>query len=274
MTEVDTDHLRSWIGKCDTASDQITPGLVERFRATLGDHLHEVPGSVPFGLHWCLAPVALPHEALGPDGHPARGGFLPPVPLRNRMWAGGTIRFLAPFAVGDLVRRESRIADVVAKQGRSGLLVFVQVEHAYHVGDRVMLEERHDIVYRDAPKTIVPAGQSTHPEAGEGGVFVGDPVTLFRYSALTFNGHRIHYDHPYATGEEGYAGLVVHGPLQATLLMQAAVRAMERPDFAFAYRGLAPLIAGQAVGLHRDDTRLWLEKRDGTQTFEARVSSL
>lgn len=271
---MDMEKLQSWIGRTETAEDVITPALVARFRATLGEHLEAGPDAVPLGLHWCLAPAALPYEALGPDGHPARGGFLPPVPLRNRMWAGGMIRFLGDFTTGDLVRRESRIAEVVAKQGRSGPLVFVGVDHSYVVEGRTVLEERHDIVYRDAPKTDVPAGTSSDPKAAEGGIFAGDPITLFRYSALTFNGHRIHYDHPYATGEEGYAGLVVHGPLQATLLMQEAARRSASPRFAFRYRGLAPLIAGQAVDLHHDADRLWLEKRDGTQTFEARVSPL
>ena len=270
MSDVDIDHLRGWIGREETAGDVVTPGLVDRFRATLGRWL--APGDgVPNGLHWCLAPPAAARDALGPDGHPARGGFLPPVPLPNRMWAGGEVAFHRPLAAEGPVRRVSRIAGVERKDGRSGPLVFVVVEHRVEAGDGLSVEERQDIVYR--PATARRSAPFDPPPAPEG-AFVGDPVTLFRYSALTFNGHRIHYDHPYVTGEEGYPGLVVHGPLQATILMHRAAALAGTPAIRFRYRGLAPLIAGEPVRIEDGEGAVRLRKPDGTVTFEASFDPL
>ncbi len=272
LDDLDLDHLMGWIGRTETARDIVTPGLIDRFRATFGQRLFDSGPDAPLGLHWCLAPPAVPRDQLGPDGHPARGGFLPPVPFENRMWAGGAVRFHAPLAAGDAVTRRSRIAAIAPKQGSSGPLVFVSVEHGIHVGDQARIEERQDIVYRPAqPLSRSPAlmQQTDDPAA-----FVGDPVTLFRYSALTFNGHRIHYDHPYVTEEEGYSGLVVHGPLQATLLMNAAAAHAGTPAISFDYRGVSPLIAGQPVLIRHRDGRVWLEKPDGTITFQGRFDTL
>ncbi len=268
----DIDHLRTWIGRQEEARDILSPGLVARYRATLAGWLHESGDGVPPGLHWCLAPAAVPPAELGPDGHPRRGGFLPPVPYETRMWAGGEIRFHAPLRVGDTVLRRSRIDDVTAKAGRSGPLVFVTVAHRHEVAGALRVEERQDIVYR-------PATGAGRPEPVRApvppGAFVCDPVTLFRYSALTFNGHRIHYDHPYVTGAEGYPGLVVHGPLQATLLMNAAAARAGTAALRFAYRGLSPLVAGEPVTVEPDgDGALRLCKSDGTVTFEARFDPL
>ncbi|QIK40577.1 FAS1-like dehydratase domain-containing protein [Pontivivens nitratireducens] len=269
---IDFDHLNGWIGRTETVADIVTPGLVDRFRATFGKRLYGDPQSVPLGLHWCLAPPAVPLEEIGPDGHPARGGFLPPVPLENRMWAGGAVSFHAPLQIGDEVTRASRIAAITPKNGRSGPLVFVTVEHELHVGNRRVIEERQDIVYRPARSVEAAQPEAVHdiPEDA----FVGDPVTLFRYSAMTFNGHRIHYDYPYVTQQEGYSGLVVHGPIQATLLMNAAAAAAQQDAIRIEYRGLSPLIAGQPVSIKRDDKHVWLEKPDATATFDARYSLL
>jgi len=220
------------------------------------------------GLHWCLAPDAVERSDLGPDGHPARGGFLPPVPLGNRMWAGGMLRFRAPLRIGDAVERTSRVSSITPKSGRSGPLVFVAVDHVLRVDGEVRIEERHDIVYRPArpaPATLPPP---LIPEAAGDGLWIGDPVTLQRYSAITFNGHRIHYDYPYVTGVEGYAGLVVHGPLQATLLMNAAAKRAGHCALTLHQRGLSPLIAGQAARLCEDGQRLWFQKTDGTETYQ------
>ncbi|RLQ87912.1 FAS1-like dehydratase domain-containing protein [Notoacmeibacter ruber] len=275
LSELDMEVLNGWVGRSEVAEDTVTPGLIERFRATLGPWLFrgEQVDTLPLGGHWCLAPPSAPLGALGPDGHPERGGFLPPVPFENRMWAGGALSFHGPVAANDRVVRASRIAKITPKRGRSGPLVFVSVEHAYHVGDRLAVEERQDLVYRPLHKSSVAKG-----EGGEGpgpaDAFTGDPVTLFRYSALTFNGHRIHYDYPYATREEGYAGLVVHGPLQATLLMNAAAERLKTGALRFEYRGLAPLIVGQPVSIDAEDDRLWLKKSDGTITFESRYQYL
>ena len=242
--DIDQAHLRSWIGRIEEAEDVVTPRLVTEFRATLEFHLAPVAeGDAPLALHWCLAPPAAPAADLGPDGHPTRGGFLPPVPLPRRMWAGGLIETYAPLRVGDRVRRRSRIEDVAFKPGRSGRLCFVSVRHDYETSRGLALTERHDIVYRDAA-AIRPAEPTERPPADLSWTIEPSPTLLFRYSALTFNGHRIHYDQPYATGVEGYAGLVVHGPLQATLLFNLATTLAGRAPARFAYRGLSPMTAG------------------------------
>ena len=272
FAEIDFDHLNGWIGRVETVTDIVTPGLADRFRATFGARLYDGVAGVPLGLHWCLAPIAVPQDEIGPDGHPARGGFLPPVPLENRMWAGGAVSFHAPIQVGDEVTRTSRIAAITPKDGRSGPLVFVTVEHELHVGDRLMIEERQDIVYRP-PRSVEPAKPEVIPDVPEG-AFVGDSVMLFRYSAMTFNGHRIHYDFPYVTEQEGYSGLVVHGPIQATLLINASAADAGTEALRVEYRGLSPLIAGHPVSTTRDGARIWLQKPDGTVTFDARYSIL
>lgn len=270
LADIDFDHLNSWLGRAETATDIVTPGLVERFRATFGDYLFDTGAAAPLGLHWCLAPAAAPRDGLGPDGHPARGGFLPPVPFQNRMWAGGEVSFHKPLMPGDHVTRTSRIAAITPKDGRSGPLVFVTVTHACHVGDELRIEERQDIVYRPAGP-----GRPTPPAAEQAPAdFTGDAVTLFRYSAMTFNGHKIHYDFPYVTETEGYSGLVVHGPLQATLLMNRAAGRAGTPAIRFDYRGLSPLIAGQPVRFQDEDGLVRLQKSGGVTTFEGRFAPL
>lgn len=191
-------------------------------------------------------------NALGVDGHAARGEFLPDLPLPRRMWAGGEIEFLAPIHVGDTVVRLSRVGSVKMKQGRSGSLCFVQVEHELSTAAGVAIRERQDIVYREAQERLAEPEPPPPPQPQPQPTSVNDlswvldtsPVLLFRYSALTFNGHRIHYDQPYATGAEGYEGLVVHGPLQASVLLNAAARIGERAPRHFSFRGLRALIAG------------------------------
>ena len=273
LADIDLDHLRGWVGREDTAEDTVTAGLIDRFRATLGDWLYDTGEAAPLGLHWCLAPPALPRDALGPDGHAARGGFLPPVPFESRMWAGGALAFHGPMRAGDTVTRLSRIASVEGKEGRSGPLVFVGVDHIIRVDGRTAITERQDLVYRPAQPLGGPSETRDVPDAPQGS-FVGDPVTLFRYSALTFNGHRIHYDHPYVTQKEGYADLVVHGPMQATLLMNAVAKRAGSPSVALDYRGLSPLVAGVPVSLIATEERLHLETPDGRATFEARPKPL
>jgi 3-methylfumaryl-CoA hydratase len=246
------EELRGWIGRRSEAEDEITPRLVEEFRATLEPHLAPAGADeAPLGIHWCLAPYAAPIAELGPDGHAAKGLMLPPVPLPRRMWAGGEVETLAPFKIGDKVTRRTRIADVVAKEGRSGALCFVMLAHEFTTARGTMLRERHDIVYRAAAPGAPHGGTaaarpSARPEAERSWRVEASPVLLFRYSALTFNGHRIHYDYPYVTGTVGYAGLVVHGPLQATLLLNLSAALGAKRPLRFLYRGRAPLIAGQA----------------------------
>jgi len=275
---MDIDHLRSWIGRTHEASDLVTPRLIESFTATFAPHLSPgATGDAPLALHWCLAPPIAPMAALGQDGHPAKGDFLPPVPLPRRMWAGGSIETLAPLREGDLVTRRSRIGDVTAKDGRTGPLCFVAVEHEITTARGLALRERHDIVYREASSAnAAPARAPAATEPAPADLtweVEASPVLLFRYSALTFNGHRIHYDLPYVTEEEGYAGLVVHGPIQATLMLNIAAVLSGRSTLKLDYRGLAPLIAGGSFTVKAkrqgDGTiRVWTEGRDGGVRME------
>lgn len=272
---MDIEHLKSWVGRTEEASDLVTPRLIASFAATFAPHLAPCPeGDAPLALHWCLAPPIAPMSALGADGHPAKGDFLPPVPLPRRMWAGGSIETLAPLREGDLVTRRSRIGDVTAKDGRTGPLCFVAVDHEISTPRGLALRERHDIVYRAAPSLSAAALPPAAPQPADlvWEVEAG-PVLLFRYSALTFNGHRIHYDHPYATGEEGYDGLVVHGPVQATLMLNIAAALAGSTTLKLGYRGVSPLIAGGTflVKARRQDDgtiRTWTEGSDGRLRME------
>lgn len=279
---LDLGHLRSWIGRSAEEEDDITPRLVAEYRATLDPHLAPVAeGDAPLALHWCLSPTIAPTAELGADGHAARGGFLPPVALPRRMWAGGSVETLAPLKIGDRVARRSSIRDVNLKTGRSGTLCFVAVEHEYATGRGLAVRERHDIVYREASSGgSAPAAPAERTETRRPDLtwrVDANAVLLFRYSAMTFNGHRIHYDQPYVTGVEGYAGLVVHGPIQATLLFNLASVLAGAAPRRFDYRGLAPLTAPQTftANVRRDGggaLLCWTEDEQGRVCMEARCS--
>ena len=268
---VDIAALKAFIGKQETADDVITPELVNRFVATVGGGKPDLTlGSpAPVMIHHCLAPPVAPMADLGPDGHPARGLFLPPVPLPRRMWAGGELRFHAPCRVGDTVRRTSRISDIVLKEGRTGRLCFVTLDHRYEAAGQLCLEERQDVVYRDAETggAAAPKAEPAAPAGEHRREIDGSPTLLFRYSALTFNGHRIHYDRPYTIGVEGYPGLIVHGPLQATLLVMLARDIGGRTPATFAFRSLSPLFDGVPVVLNaaKDGAglKLWTARPGG-----------
>ena len=277
MEKLDIDHLRQWIGRTQDASDIVTAQLVKGLRATLFQEVGEPKtGDVaPFTVHWCLAQPVFPMSQLGTDGHPARGGFLPPVPLPRRMWAGGELEIVDPLRVGDEARRSSRISDVSVKTGSTGTLCFVAVEHVITTSRGVAIRERHDIVYREmtsgstaAPKTSPPPPTAKHRET-----HVSDPVLLFRYSALTFNGHRIHYDRDYVTKVEGYPGLIFHGPLQAALIVELAAKLHGgKPPKKFSYRGLQPLFEGSQFSVNANDNaggmELWIANADGQPTMK------
>jgi len=242
--------LTAWIGRTREASDLVTPRLLAEFRATFAPHMAPVSdGIAPPALHWCLAPETPPADALGPDGHAAKGGFLPPVPLPLRMWAGGEIGTASGLRAGDAVTRTETVRDVAFKSGRSGSLCFVTVDHTVATGRGVAIRERQDIVYREAAGAQT--GTSAAPERDDPEAYAAiwdvsaTPTLLFRYSAMTFNGHRFHYDQPYATRVEGYADLVVHGPMQATLLMNLAATLLGHGPRKFAYRGVSPMTANQ-----------------------------
>lgn len=278
---IDIAFLRSWIGKQERGSDTITPQLIKRFKATLCDYTHlggELESPLPAGIHWCLALPAVARAGLGKDGHPTKGGFLPPVPLARRMWASSHVHFHNQPAMGIPIQKTSTIADVVLKQSTaSGPLVFVQVEHAYTQGNRALIAERQNIVYRQ-PSPLEHSGSKGSNLQPQGtGLSLNvmpDSTLLFRYSALTFNGHRIHYDHQYATGEEDYPGLVVHGPLTATLLMglAQATRA-NSPLREFEFRAVAPAFVNQSLHLSlRGDSGAEADRRtlDQDVQLEAR----
>ncbi|WP_027135097.1 FAS1-like dehydratase domain-containing protein [Geminicoccus roseus] len=274
---VDIQKLQAWIGRTEQAEDWISPQMVKALRATLDQEPGQpVPGEpAPLAIHWCLAPPAVAMSGLGPDGHPARGGFLPPVPLPRRMWAGGALHLHDRLCVGDKVERVSRIEAVELKEGRTGRLCFVTVRHEFATGRGVAIAERQDIVYREAqaPAPAQPAAERP-PQPSVSRAIQATPTLLFRYSALTFNGHRIHYDRRYCQEEEGYPGLVVHGPLQATLLLDlaAGMRGGTPPE-TFRFRGIYPLFDGGSFTINGRDNAgrldLWVADQSGRRTMIA-----
>ena len=274
------DHLRSWIGRREQVDDLVAPSRVAALAATLDrDDPAPLPGdALPPPWHWMLCVPAARQSALGPDGHPARGGFLPPVPLPRRMWAGGRLTFPQPLRVGEAVQRRSQVISVEHKSGRSGDLVFVLVRHEFHGAQGLAITEEHDIVYRDLPSAV--SSSPTLVAAPDDGVWqreiVPDDVLLFRYSALTFNGHRIHYDRRYVTEVEGYPGLVVHGPLIATLLLDLLRRNLPGADIAaFEFKAHKPLFDIAPFSVHGQPeadgktVRLWARDAEGWLAMSA-----
>ena len=270
-----------WLGRTEVRSDILTPSAIARLLATLDRRPEDAAGTaMPPLSHWlCFLPDENQQD-IGPDGHPKRGGFLPPVhELPRRMWAGSRLAFHGALPVGVPLERRSTIASIEDKQGGAGLLVFVTVRHEIaEPGGPVLVVDEHDIVYRGMGG---PAAKPASP-AGAPGVWhrmlVPDAVLLFRYSALTFNGHRIHYDRDYAKHEEGYPGLVVHGPLIATLLLDLVQRNRPRAAVAtFAFRAMSPLFDGGELHLNgrpsSDGTvDLWAANRDGGLLMRAKVT--
>lgn len=270
-----------WIGRTQTRDDVVTAAPVRGLMATLDLEAAEVHAGMvlPPLWHWLYFLPSERQSDLGADGHAKRGGFLPPVPLPRRMWAGSALEFRAPLRVGDLLRRTSTIVDVVPKQGRSGPLVFVKVRHEIRGNGATdpAIVEFHDIVYRpmQQPGDVEPAPEAA-PQASWKRVIVPDDVLLFRYSALTFNGHRIHYDRKYVTEVEAYPGLVVHGPLIATLLLDLLRRHRPQADIAaFSFRArrptfdLHPFAACAAPQADFRTVRLWGADHEGWLTMDA-----
>ncbi|HZV94126.1 MAG TPA: MaoC family dehydratase N-terminal domain-containing protein [Caldimonas sp.] len=312
--EVAPSDLDAWIGRTEERRDTVTAVPMAALAASLDrdEPMPRVGTELPALWHWLyFLPLARQGE-LGPDGHPKRGGFLPPVPLPRRMWAGSRLVFDRPLRVGDDIARVSRIASIVRKEARSGPLVFVTVQHEIAGPAGTAIHEEHDIVYRDAASTPrraaspaltssapfppsrrtapsessapLPPSDPTEPIARAGccdavfsRVIVPNEVLLFRYSALTFNGHRIHYDRRYATEVEGYPGLVVHGPLIATLLLELLRREQPRATVSrFEFRALRPIfdvhpftVCGRPDGVGR--FALWV--RDAEEVLAMRASA-
>lgn len=250
MTGEQPESFDAWIGRREDSVDRITPAPIRLLRATLDDaEPSALPDVLPPLWHWLYFLPGERQSNIGIDGHPRRGGFLPPVALPRRMWAGGRLTFHKPLLVGAEVTRTSTICGVKEKTGRSGRLVFVTVRHDLDAGEGIAISEEQDLVYREPAAGTLPEPVAAPAPAVAWLEDVNpDPVLLFRYSALTMNGHRIHYDRPYALGEESYPGLVVHGPLQATLLIQLAARNLDVPITGFEFRGQQPAFEG--VRLH------------------------
>jgi 3-methylfumaryl-CoA hydratase len=226
--------------------------------------------------HWLYCMPIYRRSETGEDGHPRRGGFLPPVPHPQRLWAGGRIEFLEPIRIGEALVRNSVVSEVEQRRGKSGPLVFVRVNHEYSVDGRMAVRETHDIVYRNRQESVeAPSGaQKTLETADWTMPFSPDPVTLFRYSALTFNSFRPHYDRPYAEDVEHYPGLTVHAPLVATLLMELVRKQETAQARSIAFRATAPLfdvlpftVNGRRAGDSRIE--LWAARQDGTRAMEA-----
>ncbi|MGE5157044.1 MAG: MaoC family dehydratase N-terminal domain-containing protein [Gemmatimonas sp.] len=276
--KLDLDHLRQWIGRTQEASDIVTAQLAKGLRATLFQDIGEPKkgDAAPFTVHWCLAQPVFPMSQLGPDGHPTRGGFLPPVPLPRRMWAGGELQFVDSLRVGDEATRTSRISDVTLKSGSTGPLCCVSVEHSVTTSRGIAIRERQDIIYRDmgGAQAAAPAKPASPPPAAQHReTHVSDPVLLFRYSALTFNGHRIHYDRDYVTKVEGYPGLIFHGPLQAAFIIEMAAKLRGgQPPKKFVYRGVQPLFEGGEFSINANDNgsamELWTANAAGQPTMK------
>jgi len=279
MNTKDTE-LRAWVGRSETVQDTIGPTPVVALTATLDHPSVAVPSGTPLPplWHWLYFLPMHRQSEIGPDGHAKRGGFLPPVPLPRRMWAGSQFEFRAPVRVGDAVARTSTIDDVTTKEGRTGKLVFVKVRHELRCNGAAepAIVEFHDIVYREAkqPGDVEPPPQAAATGAAWQREIVPDDVLLFRYSALTFNGHRIHYDRKYVTEVEGYPGLIVHGPLIATLLMDLLRRSAPGAEVAsFRFKAVRPTfdlhpfkVNGQREG---NSVRLWAQDHEGWLTMDA-----
>lgn len=257
----------AWIGRSIEQHDRLTPAALARFRATIDS---AATGDIAAqAIHWCLCLPDAPTRMLGPDGHPLRqddpGSFMPPIPLPRRMWAASDVRFVAPIAAGAAIARTSTVAAIKEKTGGTGQLVFVEVEHETRADDVVAVQERQTIVFRAPAPAAAPTPSPAPAPAAEPDLsgwtwrrdILPTEAMLFRYSALTFNSHRIHYDLPYARDEEGYPGLVVHGPLTATLLLDLAQRELGANALtAFIMRAQAPAFAGEPirlVGRAKDD---------------------
>ncbi|MFE9327509.1 MaoC family dehydratase N-terminal domain-containing protein [Nocardia sp. NPDC052278] len=256
------DYLRDWHPDNDIRTERLSPGPMRGLAALLDRTVAADEGSpLPPLWHWLYFLDALPQSALGPDGHPRDGGFLPPIPHRRRMFAGGRLTVHRPLTIGDEVTRVSTLERTTLKQGSTSELLFVTVRNEFSVGGTPMVVEESDLVYRsdDSATPAAASGPPIEPAPATDApwqlTFTADPVRLFRFSALTGNAHRIHYDEPYTREVEGFSGLVVHGPLLALLLLELPRRfAPERTVASFEFRARKPIFAGQPFTVHgRDD---------------------
>lgn len=262
------DVWKGWIGRTESRSEVLDPGSLRRFAAAVGEDL-DVERVQPSLAHWAFFLPVAPADGLGEDGHPKRGGFLPPVTLPRRMFAAADMSFDGTLTLGAPATRVSTVTDVALKSGKSGDLVLVSVEHRIMQDGAERVVERQTIVYRDAGAPTPPVAASDPAPQGDV-VWVPNTVDLFRFSAATSNSHRIHYDLPYATAEEGYPGLVVHGPFTAARLFGHARR--KGALSAFSFRAMAPMFCGQPIMLRDAAEGVEAVRCDGAVAMQAKYS--
>ncbi|MEL7429647.1 MAG: MaoC family dehydratase N-terminal domain-containing protein [Pseudomonadota bacterium] len=273
-------NITDWIGREQTRVDVINARQAELLAVTLGVEKPVEDQPLPECWHWAWFNDALPVKELGRDGHPKRGGFIPPVALPRRMWAGGSLEFVSPVIIGREIRKVSRIEAIKEREGSTGKLCIVTLAHRLYDGEILCVDERQNLVFREDPKPgagpaapIEPPQHPTHTH-----VINPDPVMMFRYSALTFNGHRIHYDVDYARKVEGYPDLVFHAPLTATSLCSLAgeILGQDKPR-TFTYRATAPLFCNAPVKLagkkSGKQARVWAETPSGSQAMLAEANA-
>lgn len=276
------DNFEAWIGKKEILNDYSNVRPVAMLQALLNQS--DTPlKHLPNLYHWLYFLPIINSEMLAEDGHPKKGGFLPPIPFPKRMWAGGRLEFLQPISVNQIIHRESEIVKIDFKQGKSGNMYFVTVKHSIFADGQLAIIEEQDIVYRDASNPAQPASpvaMAAEVEERHYSYKKTFPVTtpiLFRYSALTFNSHKIHYDRPYSMQQEGYPGLVVHGPLSATLLMHTLQQEYPEKQIAkFDFRAVKPVfdfsefyICGD---IQKHTGKVWIEHADGQVAMQAKVT--
>ncbi|NOW48196.1 3-methylfumaryl-CoA hydratase [Novosphingobium sp. SG751A] len=270
IAENDLAHWRTWIGREEVRREVLDAEALRRFAAAIGESL-EVETDQPSLAHWAFFLPIAAADQIGPDGHPKRGGFMPPITLPRRMFAAGRMEFGAALALGQPATRRSIIRDLQYKSGRSGDLILLEVEHTIEQAGEVRVTERQTIVYRDAGAATPAIVAADVPPAPDDAIWNPTSVDLFRFSAVTFNSHRIHYDLPYATAEEFYPGLVVHGPFTATRLFGHARRHGPRPH-TYAFRAVAPMFCGAPIVLREvSPGQLAAIRADGAEAMVAGV---
>ena len=268
-----------WIGKSQSQTGEIDAKQTELLAITLDCPIPDKGARLPPCWHWAWFNEAKRKGELGRDGHPKRGGFMPPIVLPRRMWAGGSFEFFNPLIVGSTVTKTSTIKDIVEKEGRSGKLCILTIQHDWMENENLCIREEQKLVYREDPEPDAPALEPPEPPQNPELTreIMPDPVTMFRYSALTFNGHRIHYDADYARNVEGYPDIVFHAPLTATHLCNLAqTLAKGKPLKQFSYRATSPLFANETFtvnGKHTGDNELtlWATTPQGKQAMQASV---
>ncbi|MFC6198323.1 FAS1-like dehydratase domain-containing protein [Ponticaulis profundi] len=273
MSELNMAKLQEWIGNTESRTDIVSEDALKQYRGTLESYLvSEDVAVVPPGFHWTMYQPLNASSELREDGHPKRITLLPELPFATRMWAGGEVAFHAALKVGDRIERTSTLKSIDLKSGSSGDLLFIEIAHEYQRNQQAVISETQTVVYRNPPppKEVQPLEEQEKADEA----FQADSRLLFRYSALTFNTHRIHYDRDYAMREEGYPGLVVHGPMQASLLMNHIAGTLGHTDFRFSYRGTAPLFAGQNAYLRLSDDAAWIERGEGDATMKGKFQLL